>query len=323
MVFSIQKRQDQKQRQIDIREAWNLFDLLRSKYIGIELLKTLNNNAHDIDLKKVLDLITSSLEKNSKIVEKYLQEFSIISPDRNREAVNFPQAVQTVTDEFIANQLFVFIQEEIERLVRAHRTTVSNDKIRVFFKKLLLIKLNEIENLIPYLKLKGWIEVPPLFHKTPTGVNEKVSSVDIYHLWHHLTFRYDNINTTEVIIKFAYDGDFVATLTSGVSKLYKQVELLEKELSYFGVPLPNAPGKVTFTPGNTEILKDDHMFRTLLDGMQGAAIMHTNPLKECTMNDRLRLIFKELLLKEIDIIDVYYKLGKVKGWFHPIPLYGT
>ncbi len=138
------------------------------------------------------------LDKNIKVVEKYLEEFSILSPDKNRQAINFPKYSETITDEFISNQLLVFIQEETERLMRAHRTSITNEEIRQYFKKLLLIKINELENLIQYLKLKGWIETPPMFQRTPMNVREKVSTVDIYHLWHHLTFRYDNINTTGV-----------------------------------------------------------------------------------------------------------------------------
>jgi len=151
--------------------------------------------------------------------------------------------------------------------------------------------------------------------------------VEIYHLWHHLTYRYDNMNTTEItteIIKlFTYDGDYKVTLELGLVTLRKQIGMLEKELTYFGIPLPNAPGILTFTPGNTEILKDDHMFRTLLDRLQGAALIHLEPLKECTYNDRIRGIFKNLFVEELQIIDNLYKYGKIKGWFHPIPMYGA
>jgi hypothetical protein len=99
--------------------------------------------------------------------------------------------------------------------------------------------------------------------------------------------------------------------------------MLEKELQYFGIPIPNAPGEVTITPDNTEMLNDDHMFRTLIDGMQGALIIHIQPLKECSLNDRVRGIFKKLLLEELDVIDDLYKYGKIKGWFHSVPTYSS
>ncbi|MHB1421138.1 MAG: DUF3231 family protein [Bacillota bacterium] len=321
MVFTlIPNRQDVKQRNIDVREAYLLWDLLGTQYLVIERFKVLLNDSHDVDLKVIISHLTKLIEKHSKEVEGYLLRFSILSPDRNRESINFPKNSEVLTDQFIARELHVFLQEHIEKLMRAHRTAFTNDDVRDYFKKLIIIKVNELDSLIKYLKLKGWIETPPLFHRTPMNVTEKISSNEIFHLWHHLTFRYDNINTTEIIIKYTFDGDFKTTLYLGLKLLQKQVQLLEKELDYFGIPLPSRPGVVTFTPMNTEILKDDHMFRTLIDGLQGASLLHIQPLKECTFNDRIRGIFKTLLLEEIDLIDNFYKYGKLKGWFHAVPI---
>jgi len=150
----------------------------------------------------------------------------------------------------------------------------------------------------------------------------KSTTIEVGNLWDHLAFRYDNIYTTEVMRSHAHDADFILTLEMGLKLLEGQVEMLEKELQYFGIALPVRPGKATMTPGSTEIISDDHMYRTLLSGLQGAAILHIQPLKQCTFNDRIRGLFKKLLLDEIDLIDRYYKFGKLKGWLHPAPLYG-
>ncbi len=289
VVFTIVKaRQDKKQQGIDIREAYNLWDLLKSKYTAIEFFKTLSNSARDRDLSFILNKVVNNLEKDSMTVENFMERFSLVSPDKNRQHVNYPKFSGAVKDEFLANELIVFLQEEAERLMRGYKTSISNDEVRSFFKKLVVARVNEMDILVQYLKLKGWIETPPLFNRTSVDVTEKVATVEIFHLWHHLTFRYDNITSTEIFIKYAFDGDFVITLKAGLQKLKKQVQMLEKELTHFGIPLPNPPGKITYTPRDTEILKDDHMFRTLLDGLQGAAIMHLHPLKECSVNDRIR-----------------------------------
>ncbi len=171
-----------------------------------------------------------------------------------------------------------------------------------------------MDKIVPYLKARGWIETPPIYTKTIPNVTEKISTIEVFNLWDHLAFRYDNINTTEIFQRFIYDGDFKLVLAKGIKKLRKQINMLEKELQYFGIPIPNAPGEVTITPDNTEMLNDDHMFRTLIDGMQGALIIHIQPLKECSLNDRVRGIFKKLLLEELDVIDDLYKYGKIKGW---------
>jgi hypothetical protein len=120
-----------------------------------------------------------------------------------------------------------------------------------------------------------------------------------------------------------FDGDLKATLNIGLMALEKQIRLLENELNYFAVPLPKKPADVTETPEDTQITDDKHLFRTLIDGMQGAGVLHIQPIKECTFNDRLRQIFVKLLKEELDLIDKYYKYAKLKGWLHPIPLYGS
>jgi hypothetical protein len=324
MVFStIKDRQDKKQQEINVREAFTLWDLLRTKYLAIDHAKTLGTNVHDADLRVILVSIIRGLEKDTGEIEKLLKKFSILSPDRTRRTVNFPPNTKVCPDEFIANQLSIFLEANLLNVMKAFRTSVTNDALRNFVKKIILKRVDQLDTMIHYLKLKGWIETPPLFQELPINVKEKITVVEIYHLWHHLTYRYDNMNTTEVMKLFTYDGEYKVTLELGLKTLRKQIAMLEKELTYFGIPLPNAPGVVTFTPGNTEILKDDHMFRTLLDGLQGAALIHLEPLKECTFNDRIRGIFKELFVEELRMIDLYYKYGKLKGWFHPVPMYGS
>lgn len=63
------------------------------------------------------------------------------------------------------------------------------------------------------------------------------------------------------------------------------------------------------------------MYRNLTAGMQSAAIIHAWAFKQSTTNDRIRNIFKELLLHEVGVIDKLTKYGKVKGWLNPSPLF--
>jgi len=68
-------------------------------------------------------------------------------------------------------------------------------------------------------------------------------------------------------------------------------------------------------------MDDSYMYRTLFTGMIGAAWLHSLAIKQCTTNDRLRGIFKDLLVQEIDIIDKMILFGKVKGWLGVVPQY--
>lgn len=113
MFLSVNKgRAGMKQGLIDVREAFALWDMLRSKYSAIEHLKTLDNNAHDLDLKILLKSFIKSLHGYIKKFEDELQKYSIQAPDRNRTYIKSPSNSMEVTDEFIAGELLIFVQEE-------------------------------------------------------------------------------------------------------------------------------------------------------------------------------------------------------------------
>ncbi|SFG55778.1 hypothetical protein SAMN05660649_01982 [Desulfotomaculum arcticum] len=98
--------------------------------------------------------------------------------------------------------------------------------------------------------------------------------------------------------------------------------MLEKELVHFRVPLPNRPPNVMPSRAPTMLMDDDNIFRWVFQGIQGALLMHPQALIECTHNDRIRNIFKELLFSELEMLASTIKYGKLKGWLNPALHYG-
>ena len=86
------------------------------------------------------------------------------------------------------------------------------------------------------------------------------------------------------------------------------------------IPLPTRPKNFAMAE-NTELMEDDYMYRILITGMQGAAVFHAQALKQSTVEDGLRKMFKDLLLAELEIICDLIKFGNMKGWLHPVPQY--
>lgn len=308
---------------IDIREAYNLWDVLNSKYMSVERLQTWVNLAHDADLKMMLNTHLKELKENMKILEKLMEKFAIKSPDRNRSYMTMSGVQQVTTDEFIALDAFLYIQEHIENLSKVLRSAVTNDSVRKIIKQMTIKTINQMDSMIKFLTLKGWLSVPPMYQQLPTNINESLGLPEASNLWDHVTLRYDNIKTTEHFVSATHDADFKAILKLGLNRLQKQTEMLEKELQYFGIPLPKKPSKVTFTITHTELLEDDYMYRIIINALQGAAILHAQSYKECVVNDKVRGIFKQLLKDELDFIDDFLKYGKMKGWLNPVPKYGN
>ena len=319
----LKKKGEQKQKLIDSREAYSLWDVLNSKYLVMEKLMVYENFAHDPDLKLVIKVMYNPLQRNINILEKEMQKYAVKSPDRNRAAAVTPENPKTITDEFIALDIFVYFQEHIENLLRVFGSSVTNDSVRKMFKEMTKRTVEETNGMIYYLRNKGWLSKPPLYINIPTGVSEELSLGEATGLWDHLTYRYDSIHTTEIFVTLVRDLDFKVVLEIGLKELKKQIGILEKELKYYGLPFPKRPGKVTLIQENVQIFEDDYVYRLLHSFMQGAFIKHAQSFKESTVNDKVRGIYKQLLYDEIDILDNFIKFGKLKGWLNAVPTYNS
>lgn len=307
---------------INVSEANNVWDILKSNYLAVELMKLWKNYTHDKDLQVLIGMFVNDIEKDIVILEKEIKNIGISGPDKSRSAQNYKVNTENLMDENIAQEFFVFAQENVEHLMRALRTTTDSDEIRSLIMKFTHQAIKRTDNVIQYMKLKGWIETPPLYTQVPADIKEKLGAGEAFHLWDHLTFRYDNVSQTDIFLAFAKDPEFKTLLKVGLQQsLKKQAQMLEKELNHFGIPLPKRPKDFNMTEDNTELLDDDHMFRMILTGIQGAAIFHAQALKQSTVNDRVRSIFKDLLFAELDYNDKLIKFGKVKGWLNPVPKY--
>jgi hypothetical protein len=257
-----------------------------------------------------------------QLLEKEIKKYAIPGPDKNRSDIKSGVEIEVLYDEVIAQEFFIFAQENVEQLLRILRTTTDSEPLRKLFMRFTFKAIKRADRVIHYLKLKGWLETPPLYQHIPPNVTDKLAAGEAFHLWDHLTYRYDNISQTEIYYAFAKDPEFKILLKTGLqSVLVKQAKVLEKELSHFGIPLPKQPKLFNLTSDSTEMMFDDHMFRMVLTGIQGAAIFHALALKQSTVNDRIRTLFKDLLFDELKINDEMIKFGKAKGWLHAVPQY--
>jgi len=318
------KRAVKKKSPIGTPEAHHLWDTLSSKYTAFEKIQLWENYAHDLDLKHFLASVRRSMKKNMTLLEKQIEKYNIPGPEGHIRDVRYSINSEVLRDEYIAVDTFTFIQESIEMLLQAIRSCVTNDDIRHIFTGILREAVEATDFYMRYLRLKGWMKQPPLYPNVRPEAREKLASSEAFHLWDLLTYRNDNIEQTKKFYSLANDMEFKLLLKHGLEMvLQRQADMLEKELKHFGIPLPIRAPKYLPDKQDTTIMDDDSMFRNIFIGVQGAAIFHANAFKKATTNDRVRNIFKDLLLSEIEIQDDMIKFGKIKGWFNPVPEYGT
>ncbi len=72
--------------------------------------------------------------------------------------------------------------------VRGVINSKMNDTLRKFFMKLVKEDIDNIDDIIKYTKIKGWIQQPPLLQNLPEDCKEKIDVGEAFHLYEHLVF---------------------------------------------------------------------------------------------------------------------------------------
>ncbi|MGI6036743.1 MAG: DUF3231 family protein [Limnochordia bacterium] len=321
MVFTFFKKPETRQGLVDVRETFNLWEILKSKYNILELSRSWLVFVHDPDLQLLIRGYVKELDDNKRVLERLMEKYQISGPDQGRLASNWAGNTEALRDETIAGDLFIYMQEHVDNLLRTVRTSVTNDEVRHVMMKLMIKTLTDLESLTKYLKVKGWLENVPIYPNTPPENHERIDCATAAHLWDHTTFRYDSLRKTKYYRALTHDLDFRAILSHGMKVVEEQIEKLERECINFGIPLPKRPAEVIAASNSSDFFCDDFMYRDILIGLQGATLLHSEAIKQVIFNDRIRQTFRDMIIKEIGFYEDFIKFGKAKGWLHPIPSY--
>ncbi|WP_408956388.1 spore coat protein [Natroniella sp. ANB-PHB2] len=142
----------------------------------------------------------------------------------------------------------------------------------------------------------------------------KVHVGEAFYLWELLVARYDSLDKTQIYCEFINDKDFLAIVKRGIQKLKSQIGKLENIMSDLGITLPNRPPAKVNINNNITIVKDKMIFRDIHRGIQGYIDLHTRAFKSAT-NTKLRSLFKDYLIQELDMAEKLVEYGQLKGWF--------
>ncbi|MHB1405024.1 MAG: DUF3231 family protein [Desulfitobacteriaceae bacterium] len=295
--------------------------MLTAKYHILDNVQIWFAYAHDVDLKMILNAFLKDLDEHITLLEKELQKYSIEGPSRPRTHARADVDTQIMSDEQIALNYFTFLQGMIEKVLLAIQYSIYNDNISKFFLKFSSHVLEQTDSILKYLKLKGWLEIPPAYRNVPPNTDEKLDCVEAFHLWTHVNYRYTNIEETLRWVEYVHDIDFRTILDSGLKIMNKQVTMLENKLENFGISTPKRPSKIVKQNQDKSTFFDEYIYKTLFIGIQWAGVFHATAFKHCVTNDRIRLMFKNLLFEEIETARHMIKFGKLKGWLELPPQY--
>ena len=154
-------------------------------------------------------------------------------------------------------------------------------------------------------------------------LGSELHSGEAYVLWTQVQARYDGLEMAEIFINFADDTDLKALIETGLTTvIYPQIKKLEDFMTHYKIPLPPRPPKNVNIIKNTQVFRDEGIFRTIYDTSQAALLVHSKAINICT-NDLLRKMFANFLNDEIQIQDNLVKYGIIKGWIHSAPAYNV
>lgn len=302
-------------------EAFNLWDMLRARYISIETYQLNINFVHDRDFVLLLENHIKSFQEQAKELENLSKKHKVKVTSRPPEYIKFSITVDSITDKRVYRRAFFDLIAELYTLNRSVRSSLVNDQLRKTFLKFLLSHLDNYEELYKYGKLKGWAEVEPAFKTGKVVDKEPISVSEAGHIWEHINHRYDQIHLTKFYINFIHDTEFKLMLKMGEKKLDSQLKQLVEKADEFEVPLPERPPESQTSVIDADSMEDRFIYRIIQKAMQDAIDLHIRAVVETIRNDNLRGLFLDYLKDELDLYDKFVKYGKLKGWLRVEPMY--
>jgi len=148
----------------------------------------------------------------------------------------------------------------------------------------------------------------------------KVHTGEVFQLWTHLVMRYDIYELTDIFQNYAHDIEFKAMLSFGMNVLQNEINEIEKEMDNLGIALPPRPPKSINTSGNTEVLRDELMFRIVYMGIQNFMSEHLRNVR-MMHSPRLRAMSIRMGRNETDFFVKMSDYGELKGWLFIPPAY--
>ena len=321
-TISVFKRARGGKEQIDIQEAFNIWNLLRARYLSAQTIQLFNNFVHDRELSILLNTFLGHFKEQISILETHGKKFKIALPKRPPLDIKFATSLNEITDEYIYLKIFADLMAQLFSLTHALRSSTTNDAFRDYVIGDLTIHIKDFEKLYKFGKLKGWEEVAPAYKTALPVTREQLSTSEAFHIWDHLSQRYDQLQLNNYFYGFAHDSDFQAILKAGQVILNRQINMLEQQALYYEVTLPKRPAASEKSPIDPETMTDQMMYGFLFGGIIGSIDLHIRAIIETVRNDTLRQLWLNLFKEEINIYNRFLKYGKAKGWTKAVPIFG-
>jgi len=150
-IKKVKKRKDS----LDIQEAFNIYNLLKTRYVSIQTVQLFKNFVHDVGWEIILDKFQKDFQKQIAILEELGKNFNITMPNRPPLDVKLETSINDITDDYIYKTIYHDLVAQLLFLIQAAHSTNTNDNLRNIIIQDLIIHLEDFDTLYKFGKLKG------------------------------------------------------------------------------------------------------------------------------------------------------------------------
>ena len=161
-IAEINMSTSEKQRHINVSEAFHLWNHLMQRYNTIFVTETLEMFVRDEDLKLILRTGNKQLNKNIRILEKEMMAYGIPLPVRPPKQTQTTAKIEEVSDRHVYRRILRGIQSFLPTHTMAFVHSTS-PRIREMFMTFLIDEMMIYDKYVEYGKLKGYEVMPPMY----------------------------------------------------------------------------------------------------------------------------------------------------------------
>lgn len=150
--------------------------------------------------------------------------------------------------------------------------------------------------------------------------DEPIHAGEAFFLWQHLMGRYDTQELIQFMMNFVHDKDFKALLVVGLNTIMRQIKTFEEFADKNSIPLPARPPKTSNASNDTEAVRDEVVFRSIVERIQSDLTQLNAAILNAVNND-LRKLYRNFLKEDLDNYEHVMTYAKTKGWLPTFPPY--
>lgn len=161
-IKELRMSRKEKQRTINVSEAFHLWSHLTQRYSVLHTTETLEPFVRDDDLKIILKLGKRALIRDIRILEKETALYGVPFPLRPPKQTKITEIADPFSDRYIYRRILRGIQGFLPTHIAAFMHSTS-PKIRELFLNFLVEEMKIYDRYIEYGKLKGYEIMPPTY----------------------------------------------------------------------------------------------------------------------------------------------------------------